>query len=250
MKKNDTSWEVVAEWYDEHLDQKDTYHSKVIFPHLSRMLQLTGTETVLDLACGQGFFTDYLAKHTLETVACDLSPKLVAIAREYNPNIVIHVADASHLSFAKNASFDVVVCILALQNMEDLVSVCNEVARVLKPNGRFVFVLNHPAFRIPKQSSWGFEGTEKQYRRIDRYLSPEKTKIAMHPGTDSSYTISFHRSLQDFMKALRKNNFCITSLEEWISHRVSGKGLRAKAEDTARKEIPLFMAIEARKLTN
>jgi hypothetical protein len=36
-------------------------------------------------------------------------------------------------------------------------------------------------------------------------------------------------------------------LEEWISHKKSEKGTRQLAEDVARKEFPLFMALELRK---
>ena len=69
----------------------------------------------------------------------------------------------------------------------------------------------------------------------------------MHPGEEKGeQTISYHRSLQDFFKALSKNNFAVSKLEEWISHRESQEGPRQKAEDIARKEIPLFLMLETR----
>ncbi len=69
----------------------------------------------------------------------------------------------------------------------------------------------------------------------------------MHPGKrgGKSFTYSYHRSLQDYMKALRSAGFAITRLEEWISHKTSEPGPKAKAENTARKEFPLFMLVEA-----
>jgi ubiquinone/menaquinone biosynthesis C-methylase UbiE len=138
--------------------------------------------------------------------------------------------------------------VLALQNMEDLPRVCKEVNRVLKPGGKFVMVVNHPTFRVLKRSSWGWDASGVQYRRIDGYLSGAKILVDMHPGSAQAVrTISYHRSLQDFFKALTGAGLLVSRLEEWISHRVSEKGPRQKAEDTARKEIPLFMMIEARK---
>jgi hypothetical protein len=50
------------------------------------------------------------------------------------------------------------------------------------------------------------------------------------------------------MKALSKHRFAITRIEEWISHKESEKGPRKEAEDRARKEFPLFLAIEVRRL--
>ena len=57
-------------------------------------------------------------------------------------------------------------------------------------------------------------------------------------------TKSFHRSLQDYTKAFAKAGLCISKIEEWISHKQSQSGPRQKAEDVARKEIPIFMCLE------
>jgi hypothetical protein len=54
--------------------------------------------------------------------------------------------------------------------------------------------------------------------------------------------------MQDFFKALSKAGFAVTKLEEWISHKKSEKGPKQAAEDTARKEIPLFLMLEVRKM--
>jgi len=134
-----------------------------------------------------------------------------------------------------------------MQNMERIEPVCKEFARVLKPTGKCIVVLNHPAFRIPKRSSWGWdEKAGIQYRREDAYLSASKEKLDMTPGkrTGKQYTYSFHRSLQDYTKAFASAGFAITRLEEWISHRKSGVGPRQRAEDAARKEFPLFLTLE------
>ncbi len=250
----DTSWEKVAGWYDDHLEQeKDTYHAQVILPNLTRILALTGSERVLDLACGQGFFTRAFAGASKSIIGTDLSPSLIRFAKEHSDKkLQYEVADASKLTFAKEGIFDIVLCVLALQNIEKLTETLKEARRVLKPEGRFIFVLNHPAFRIPKRSFWGFdELKDTQYRRLDSYLSGSKEKIDMTPSkeTQKKFTYSFHRSLQDYMKALRAAGFAITRLEEWISHKQSQKGPRARAEDHARKEFPLFLCIEVKPLS-
>jgi ubiquinone/menaquinone biosynthesis C-methylase UbiE len=244
----DTSWEKVASWYDEHLEGgDDTYQAKVILPNLERILSLTGSERVLDLACGQGFFSRQFAPNARSLSGADLSSSLISHAKGRGGNIAYHVADAADLSFAKDGSFDLVYCVLALQNMERLPAVIAEVGRVLAPSGRFICILNHPAFRIPKRSRWGWDEAEKvQFRRTDAYLSSSKERIDMAPGSArGAHTLSFHRSLQDYMKALRGAGFCVTQLEEWISHKKSQPGPRQKAEDRARKEFPLFLCAEA-----
>lgn len=252
-KPSDTSWNKVAGWYDELLTTDvDSYQSKVIAPNLLRILDVQKGESVYDLACGQGYFSNILAKSGATVVASDISKRLIESAIKNSPkNISFHVAPAHKALFLKDISIDTIVVVLAIQNIENVSEVLVECARILKKNGRIVFVLNHPTFRVPQGSDWYFaNGT--QYRIVGKYLSESKVSIDMTPGEKNEKkkikTITFHRSLQYYMKLLSKNGFAITRLEEWISHKKSQSGPRQKAEDTARKEIPLFMCIEVRKI--
>ena len=256
-KEHVTSWGNVAAWYDKHLEggDNDTYHEKVIYPNLLRILGDLKGKHILDLACGQGQFSRTMARGGAFVVGTDIGKELLAIAekksKDYKFKIFFHNASAHDLYMIKDASQDIVICILAIQNIEKLHETIAEVSRVLKHDGRFIVVLNHPTFRIPRESAWGYDEHEKkQYRRVSSYLSESKVKIDMTPGSvkDKKFTVSFHRPLQVYMKALAKEHLAITRLEEWISHRRSEGGPRQEVEDTARKEIPLFMCIETRKI--
>lgn len=246
-----TSWGGSAEWYDNYLETTaDSYHEQVIAPNLLRVLALKPGVRVLDVACGQGFFTRKYAGAGARVVGADISAELIRQAHTRSPQIPFYAAPAHKLPFAKDASFDAVTVILAIQNIKNIPEVFAEIQRVLVPGGRLVLVMNHPAFRIPKRSSWGWDAKGGvQYRRVDGYLSSSEVPIEMHPGTSGGETtLTYHRSLQDFFKALSKTGFAVTKLEEWISHRVSEKGPRQEAEDRARKEIPLFLMLECRKV--
>lgn len=191
------------------------------------------------------------------------------------------VSPSDNLSMIQSASIHTATCVLAAQNIKDIDTTIKEVSRILKrpkkldtvsrairrhtevkesspaEYGRFILVLNHPMFRIPQESDWHFEDKahsphkDKQGRVVYQYLSEGTMKIDMNPGIpkerikEKKYTISYHRPLQVFMKMLAKHGFALTRIEEWSSHKTSQEGPRAKAENTARKEIPLFMCIEA-----
>lgn len=260
MKKNktqkkpeDTSWNKVASWYDELLStDNDSYQSKVIAPNLLRILDLKKGEVVYDLACGQGYFSNIFHKNGADVIGSDLSKRLIETAVKNSPKgIRFYVTKADKAQFLKDSSVDTVVIVLAIQNIENVNEVLNECKRILKKGGRVVMVLNHPAFRIPQGSDWHFENGI-QYRKVGKYLSESKISIDMTPGEKNPHkkikTISFHRSLQYYVKLFSKNGFAITRLEEWISHKKSQTGPRQSAEDIARKEIPMFMCIELRNI--
>lgn len=255
-----TSWGNVAKWYDKLLiNDSDSYQKNVILPNLIRIIEPRKYLTILDIACGQGFFAYAFSDLGANIHACDISNELINIAKKTvktNPDsgnkIDFFVSPSHEIKKIPDQSIDIVTIILALQNIEKLNETITECNRVLKKSGKLVFVLNHPAFRIPKESSWQWdEKTNNQFRRIDAYMSEKTIKIDMTPGeinpNRKQYTYSFHRPLQVYFKTLNKNGFCISRLEEWISHKTSQSGPKAKEEDRARKEIPMFLCIEAKR---
>ncbi len=252
QKNKDTSWNKVAGWYDELLKNDDSYQAKVILPNLLRFLDLKKGEKVYDLACGQGYFANIFSYVGAEVVASDLSKKLIETAKkDSRGKVLFYITPAHRAQFLKDNSIDTVVVVLAIQNIENVNEVFAECKRILKKDGRMVLVLNHPAFRVPQASDWHFEDGV-QSRIVSKYLSESKLSIDMTPGEKNPKkkitTISFHRSLQYYVKLFSKNGLAITRLEEWISHKQSGSGPRQIAEDKARKEIPIFMCLEVKNI--
>jgi ubiquinone/menaquinone biosynthesis C-methylase UbiE len=250
-KHIDTSWNKVSSWYDEVLKDDDSYQAQVVTPNLVRVLGLKTGERVYDLACGQGYFANILVKNGAKVIGSDASKNLIETAKKNISSADFYVSQAHKAPFIKSGTIDTVVIILAIQNIENVNEVLSECARALKDGGRIVLVLNHPAFRVPQGSDWYFaDGV--QYRTVGKYMSESRIAIDMNPGERDPKkkvkTITFHRPIQYYTKLFSKNGFAITRLEEWISHKKSGKGPRQEAEDIARKEIPMFMCIEVKKL--
>ena len=261
-----TSWGNVAGWYDKVVNDADSYQSQVILPNVLRLMAPKRGDRVLDLACGQGFCSHTLAAEGAHVTGVDIAPELIEIARTHAINDQeFIVSSADDLHEFKAGAFDSALCVLAVQNIEKMSAAFKEVARTLKSGGKFVIVLNHPAFRVPGQSSWGMD--EKgavsagiRYRRVDEYLSESRATIDMHPGqvaavaagvarpVSRAVTYSFHRPLQVYSKTLANAGFAISRIEEWTSHKESEKGPHKQAEDKARREIPLFMCLECVKL--
>lgn len=253
MQKKNTSWGNVASWYHEMLESGEgTFQKDVILPNLTRLMEIKKGQTVLDLACGTGFFSREFLKAGAKVIGVDVGGELLEIARANSDKKIQYIeSSADDLNFLLKESVDCIVIVLALQNIENVNGVLKECKRVLKQNGKLLVVLNHPTFRVLKNSSWGWdEESMIQYRRVDAYLSEAQIKIEMHPGENKNIkTISFHRPLQYYFKMTNKNNLCVTRMEEWISNRVGPQGRKFAASEKARKEIPLFMVLEMKKLS-
>ena len=245
----DTSWEKSSKWYKKIVGEDGHYfHQAVIFPKIEQLINFEKINSVLDLACGQGIFERQINPKS-EYIGVDISRSLIdeAKRRSTNKNHQFLVADISKKLPLKENHFDLVIIILALQNIRDVDGVIKNAYKHLKDNGQFLIILNHPVFRIPRQSSWGVDTDSKtQYRRIDRYMSGLEIPISTNPGKfqNSEITWSFHFPLAKYSQILFDNNFLIEKIEEWVSDKKS-TGPMAKMEDRARNEIPMFMAIKA-----
>ncbi|MFC7403662.1 class I SAM-dependent DNA methyltransferase [Georgenia alba] len=91
----------------------------------------------VDAACGTGRHTEWLVERGHEVHAFDLSPDMLAIARQKVPGARFEQADFRRLPML-DASADLVVNTLALCHVEDLGPVFAEAARILRPGGHLV----------------------------------------------------------------------------------------------------------------
>jgi hypothetical protein len=150
----------------------------------------------------------------------------------------------------REASFDAVVFLLSLQDMDPLDDVLAGAAWALKRGGHAVLLLTHPAFRIPRQSGWGWDENRKLvYRRIDRYLTPLPVPLKSFPGREiQGVTRSYHRPLQDYINGLSTHGLLTDRMVEVPAHKLAGAAQNPRAENLARKEIPLFLGLRARKI--
>ena len=260
-----TAWDHVASWYDKLVgDEGSDYHRNVILPAAMRLLEPKKGERLLDLACGQGVFTRLLAQvEPALVLAVDASPKLIAAAKfrgagpalrslgGAGPNVRFVVADAGKLGDLADGSFDGAAMLMAVQDIDPIEPVFRELARALRVGGRAVIIMMHPCFRVPRQSSWGWDDEKcTQYRRLDRYGTPMAVPIATRPGADPTlHTVYFHRPLAMYFAALSAAGLAVTVLEELYSHHVSEPGGHSRGENRARKEFPIFLAIKAIKLS-
>lgn len=250
-----SSWNAVASWYTDHLASGGTYQDSIIFPGAFRLLNPNSHGRYLDIACGEGSFLRTVRSkiHEAELIGIDAAPELITYAKgksQKDAHTTFAVADAQNFaSVAPVGSIDGATCLMAIQNIERIDRVFADAARVLALRGTLVIVMNHPCFRAPQQSGWGWDETRKlQYRRMDRYATTYAQPIVAHPGSAPSMkTISYHRPLSTYVSALIKAGFVIDALEEWTSDKISDSGPRAKAENVARDEFPLFLAIRAKK---
>lgn len=240
-----TGWDSVASWYNGWVGKDGSlHHRKLAIPTALKLLDLKRGESILDIGAGQGVFAPYVLEQGGVYTGVDVSPRLLDIARQqHGKSTKFYKADACKLASSRDleaASFDAVVFLLSIQDINPLPEALYSAAWALKPGGRAVLLMTHPCFRIPRQSGWGHDDNRKlTFRRIDRYLTPLSVPMKPYQG-GSGVTISFHRPLHEYVNGLAAAHLLVERIEEVTSYKTD--------ENPAEAEFPLFLGIRARKV--
>lgn len=143
-----------AEYYDHYL-------GPILFEpygrYLASKIDSTNVQSVLELACGTGRVTRHIRKAlpaSVKLIASDISNDMLAIAKQEldHDGIEFRIEDMQSLSFPDN-SFDLVICQFGVMFLPDKKKGFDEIYRVLKPGGKFMFftwddTLNMPLFKL------------------------------------------------------------------------------------------------------
>ncbi|HEY4389533.1 MAG TPA: class I SAM-dependent methyltransferase, partial [Ktedonobacteraceae bacterium] len=172
-----SGWSEMADWWNKHLgDEGDLWHRALIDPPLLRLVSEVHGLRVLDLACGNGYLSRRFARQGASVTGVDASAPIIEFAREREAQeplgITYYVVDATRLEMLEDGAFDLVVCNMALMDIENAAETIQEVARVLGAQGRLVASLAHPCFDKVGTSGWVIERiypTTTIWREMSRY---------------------------------------------------------------------------------
>jgi len=97
-------------------------------------------QQILDIGCGGGFLSNYLAEKGHQVTGIDINPNNLQVAKKYDATKTVSYveADARDLKFP-DESFSVAAAMDVLEHVEELDKLISEASRVLKKGGLFIF---------------------------------------------------------------------------------------------------------------
>ncbi|MEM7424942.1 MAG: class I SAM-dependent methyltransferase [Pseudomonadota bacterium] len=207
----DLGWEESADaWIRSMGDDGDWSRKHVMDRVMLGRVDRRAFETALDVGCGEGRFCRMLKERGIRAVGIDATAKLVEEARRRDPKGDYRLARAENLPF-DDASFDLVVCYLALIDIEDFRDAIAEMARVARPGG-IVLVANLSSFSTGGMNQRWIrnEVGEALHWPVDRYLYEfgewvEWVHIRVH---------NFHRPLSAYMSTFLEQGLRLTFFDE------------------------------------
>lgn len=215
-------------------DSYDRFHRDLFLPLLPPPGKLT-----LDVGCGEGRVARDLVSlgHRVECV--DASETMVRLAREAMPSVPVHQADAAALPFP-DASADLVVMFMSIQDVDDYQAAIREAARVLTPNGRLAIATVHP---LNSSGAFETEARDSPFIVDAGYLDVRRKADRVERG---GLTMTFHlehRPIEAYSRALEASGLVIEALREPRVPDAAAKSARSQRW----QRVPLFLHLRARR---
>lgn len=210
-----TSYDDIAEWYDEAVRNGSLIHDLVVPGIFSLSGEVDGLH-VCDLGCGQGLLSRQLAIRGATVVGVDISPKLLEIARRdeaIEPLNILYVQDdAQTLATLGDALFDGVLCNMALMDIPDLPATFRAVYRILRPHGWFIFSITHPCFQT-SGAKWIDEPGVRVRRVVAAYFEEGFWRSEYTQGVRGKVG-AYHRTLGTYINSLTTADLAIECILE------------------------------------
>lgn len=181
---------------------------------------------VLELGCGGGQCSIFLAKNGFNCSGIDISEKQISYAQQLadknKVNINYLVGSGESLKMFKDGQFDIVVSIFSLQYIRNLDKCFKEVSRVLKDNGKFIFSLDHPFYSVLSPNDMRIF-CNYNHSSINRGIKTSDiiNKNKWKNGNKLNFVFYF-RKIEDIYKKLTESKLKVEKIIESTSFKKNG----------------------------
>ena len=211
MDERDQLWEINAAWWqDGFTEGADAEYTEQILPLAAA--HLAGAGAILDVGCGEGQITRLAQRleGASRVVGVDPTWAQLAAAQARDGATLLARAGAASLPFP-DGCFDAAIACLVFEHIVAVDEAVAEVARVLAPGGRFVFMLNHPLLQTPGSGWIDDHILDEQYWRIGPYLIEDEGVEEV----DKDVFIPFiHRPMSRYVNAMAAHGLYVTHMAE------------------------------------
>ncbi len=204
-----------------HSDEPRVLSDIVGRPEVLEILREIGCQDaiVLDEGCGEGYFSRQMAGISHRVIGIDISEGMIRLAKKQEQDkrlgIAYYVSDVRAMPL-KPASVDVCVAnyVANYLHPDELPIFYMEMARVLKPNGRFVLMIPHPVFELDRELGKG-----KYYDNADDFnYSRDRGKLftarLLNLQGKPIEVGLYHSTLDDHFGGIFGAGFAITKMKE------------------------------------
>ncbi|MEN8238059.1 MAG: class I SAM-dependent methyltransferase [Actinomycetota bacterium] len=195
------TWDDLADWWAAEVQDDPAYEGDV-HPILVELLEGTAGSAI-DLGCGEGQGMRLVGGEVFGT---DLSMSLLERAQATAPVVQ---AVLPGLSWVRDASLDRAISVYLVDLIADHGMFFAETARIVKPGGHLVVVINHPVFTAPGSAPF-IDDDGQVLWRWGTYFEPGSSS---EPAGDGAVEF-FHRPVADILTSAARSGWVFEEMIE------------------------------------
>ncbi|MBT3262232.1 class I SAM-dependent methyltransferase [Candidatus Woesearchaeota archaeon] len=207
---------------DEYSRMRNSTKEYVLIPTFKKIIGKVQNKSVLDLACGEGFFTRILAEmNPSELIGLDFSKELIKKAKDHNSNITYLVEDVLTLNL--NKQFDLITAVYLLnyaKTKDELAIMCQNIYTHLNETGNFSTITTSPSLKPMKD----FEYERKFSSVAGKKLFEDGDEVRMEIMQDGEKlleVINYYWTKETYEDCLKKAGF---KKIQWVKAIISEEG--------------------------
>jgi SAM-dependent methyltransferase len=204
-------WDANAAWWKETFTGgADQEYEVQILPLVAS--ELAGCRRVVDIGCGEGQVARRLREIAAAVVGVDPSSAQLGNALDASSrHEIAYVQALGERLPLRSGSVDGAVCCLVIEHTLDADAVLAEAARVLTIGGRFLLLVNHPAFQGPGSGFVDDQILDERYWRVGPYLKEQWVIERVDPAVSLGFS---HRPLSRYVNPAVDCGLVLTRLIE------------------------------------
>ncbi|MCY3801571.1 MAG: methyltransferase domain-containing protein [Chloroflexi bacterium] len=243
------AWDSAADAWEEFVESgADYYRTEVHGPALLSTCGDVRGLRVLDVGCGQGWFSRQLALKGAQVTGIDISSRQIENALKHEERSPLGIeyrieSAAESAGLWKPGSFDLATGCMSFQDMADVGAAFAAVRELLVENGRLVISVSHPGTDTVHREWELSDDGSRLALKIDRYFDtgPRTVNWSMERLVSHWESPAWRRTLTEWSKLIAEAGFVMRRMNEPRPTREQ-IARQPALEDAAR--LPMFLIFD------
>ena len=208
----------------EEAEKGDYLRQTLLIPTILECLGDINNLSVLDAGCGEGVLSHFLSEKGANVIGIDSSPKMIEAAKKRGDlkksNVEFKLSSAEDTELFDENSFDVVVANMLFQEMSEVEDAFKNLVNYLKPGGKLVVSVLHPAFDMNDSQRLSLgkiaqEGLQSGQWSFELFAPYSQSRRHERNYTFSTNPVAYYfRPIQYYVNQFIKHDVCLNGFFE------------------------------------